>query len=304
MSGFYRQSELAEALGIEERTLRRWLQENSVRHALKAARRGKQWRIPKTDDSQVRSLEVIEIAESLRKLGKRIPDYPSIKRILKYGGFGSRDRDRHYQILRKALEIERICRRQKKIAKWRHHAENLAIIARQIVAKYGCTFQAVPRKLKAFLTAHHQDNQESGVPYKSSRQIDYLVECYKDIWPNKKAWEAARKAYHDTWQRIELSEAARRLAACGEKINATGLCGEIYLNQIKKDQKQKGIGLRTFRRWFRKKHIEWAQRQVGQRSMESPEAKGAYGERPLTAQDNEVGGFEESAGFSIQEDKW
>jgi hypothetical protein len=209
-------------LGIHERTLRRWIAQPKLRPALRAYRRGKQWRldVPETYPEFERYKEAVFRAvrpfrRILRKTVSRLTK--KIKRALGYHEEHKVLRELGLSILRLAIDLKLSEATPtpafKKRSEIRRAATDCRGMVRIIAAQRGLYGNDI------FKTLEYLDCADS-------RQRELLK-----IWPTRAHWEKASGERRHLWQERTLVEAAYELAKENKSITGKSLARRLFLNE-------------------------------------------------------------------------
>jgi hypothetical protein len=267
-------------LGVDERTLRRWIvQRPELRPVLRAYLTGKQWRldIPATYaelESYIREIEraISQFHRRSKKHWARSGDGKKEK-IVEALGFGSEKRERELRTLREAIRLKIATTaltdhlRTESEARSESRspfdiAGNCMGLVRIIAAKYDCHVFDVSKYLDSEKTTHEDKGR---------------FELLRALWPTRGQWdEAASQDDEYTWRRRTLREAAYDLAINNERITAHSLRRRLFLNErcevewkLKRflngipetyskhlSHDRRGISLRLFRERYKWRDVE------------------------------------------------
>jgi hypothetical protein len=173
-SEFATDREVAARLGAQsERTVRRYKCDSRAREILGVVPYGRQLRVPKQQDWS-------RIARELESLGKapRVPPARIFKREM---GMGDRRRERDAEILRRALDLERLYKKRRLTPKLKYQIEQLWKLARRISGKHHCSVFAAPKFVRRFLEAANEKARKHNEP-----QIEWL-KC-RGLWSKAKKY--------------------------------------------------------------------------------------------------------------------
>ncbi len=170
---------LANVLGKEVRTIRRWIADlPELRRVLRVRRHGKQWRIdyPKTAAEFNGWVETVRqtVAPFTRTVERR---NGYAKRISEALGFGNQQRERDIEILRHAMLLKYASRRlptneadddKKSIdnayAEWESEAADYWPTARLISAHFNCRVEDAPRHWHEYQEYQRERNRQHNAP--------------------------------------------------------------------------------------------------------------------------------------------
>jgi hypothetical protein len=273
----------AAELGVDERTLRRWIVERpELRPVLRAYRHGKQWRlnVPKTWAEFEQYRWAVERAISLfhRRRKKRWKHSTPGKEIATKLGFRDKQRERDLLILRAATELKiadtkptSVFKAKSKLAAETrtNRSSESVFLARIISAKYRCPVFDVPKYLDRWIAEE------------STRERKNAARRIRQSWPTTTQWNKASNLWKSQWLQRTLIEAARECIDLGRRISGPNLAPLLFQNphrehawkandKLKQQHPsdhvlldpygKRGTSLRLFRQRYDRKDIEKVKR--------------------------------------------
>jgi hypothetical protein len=268
-------------MGVDERTLRRWIARPEFRPVLRAYRHGKQWRlrVPKTVAEFERYKQHVLSAVGRFHRNRTRRTSPLTKKVaLALGYDGNQLREQDLFLLRAATELKIASAKPTRVFKAKsrladitnsNRASEHVGIARIIAAKYGCDVFKVPMHLDCW------------VAEEPTRERKNLARRIRQDWPTREQWDEAKDLVKSNWRKRTLNEAARECADRGQRISGPNLAPLLFHNPYrehawKANEKQKqlcketgesvmldpygrrGISLRLFRQRYDRKDIQGA----------------------------------------------
>jgi len=158
---FVSQKEAVALLGVDQRTIRRYMLDPQIREILGAVYHRGRWQIPRSSFEAPWRIAVV--LEQLASIGKgRDNSFGSI--IRRESGMANPRLERDAKRLRLALEIERRSRKRRLTQRANREIEKVSTRARSVASKYRCSVFNAPKFYGRWLTAQNDREKKRNAP--------------------------------------------------------------------------------------------------------------------------------------------
>lgn len=212
------------ALGVHERTLRRWMAIPGLQAVLRVVQHGGRQRLDAPGTVLALARYKRDVLRAMRPFRRKCEARDSwAAEAGRKMGYGIPLRERGLRILHAATvlklaedKVTSVFKAKSKLAERTCSDRSTALVgsARIIAAKYGCEVFEVPK---------HLDREE---PTRENKRL-------RQQWPTREQWDRAAIRLERLWRERTLAEAALTLAKLNRPISGVSLARLVFLNEYR-----------------------------------------------------------------------